>query len=60
MSQVKRQPVVHIIPEEDSKICCPPKESAVWNLHPRVYLAIDSSNEVSCPYCGDIYRLERS
>ena len=23
--------------------------------HPRVFLAIDSTNQVTCPYCGQIF-----
>ncbi len=26
--------------------------------HPRVFLAIDDSNQVACPYCGQIFVLD--
>ncbi len=26
--------------------------------HPRVFLAIDDTNKVACPYCGHIFILE--
>lgn len=26
--------------------------------HPRIFLAIDDSNQVACPYCGKIFVLE--
>jgi uncharacterized Zn-finger protein len=26
--------------------------------HPRVFLAIDETNQVACPYCGQIFVLE--
>ncbi len=39
-------------------ICCPPKESTLWNQHPRVYLDLDESGEVNCPYCGNQFILK--
>lgn len=26
--------------------------------HPRVFLAIDDTNQVSCPYCGHVFVLD--
>jgi uncharacterized Zn-finger protein len=26
--------------------------------HPRVFLAIDETNQVTCPYCGQIFVLD--
>ncbi|MGI9450252.1 MAG: zinc-finger domain-containing protein [Geminicoccaceae bacterium] len=26
--------------------------------HPRVFLAIDDTNQVTCPYCGQIFVLD--
>lgn len=28
--------------------------------HPRVFLAIDDSNQVACPYCGRLFVLDPS
>ncbi len=28
--------------------------------HPRVYLAFGDKNEVTCPYCGTVYRRENT
>ena len=40
-------------------ICCPPKEQALWNQHPRVYLELGKSDEVNCPYCGNHFILQK-
>jgi uncharacterized Zn-finger protein len=29
----------------------------LWSSHPRVFLDIAPTGEVSCPYCGTRYRL---
>ena len=38
--------------------CCPPKDQAHWNQHPRVYLELSESKTASCPYCGNKFELE--
>jgi uncharacterized Zn-finger protein len=35
----------------DFPICCPPKDSRVWDAHPRVYLPIKETGHAVCPYC---------
>ncbi len=37
--------------------CCPPKDQAHWNQHPRVYLALDDGGKANCPYCGNQFVL---
>lgn len=46
---------------KDLPLSCPRPEDEVWNMHPRVYLPIDDepSGELTCPYCGTRYRLQR-
>jgi uncharacterized Zn-finger protein len=41
----------------DLPLSCPRPEDEVWNMHPRVYLAIEKTGEATCPYCGARYRL---
>jgi uncharacterized Zn-finger protein len=41
----------------DLPLACPRPEDEVWNMHPRVYLPIEKTGEVSCPYCGARYQL---
>jgi uncharacterized Zn-finger protein len=38
-------------------LCCPNKGQKVWNAHPRVYLDIKATGQVTCPYCGTQYQL---
>ncbi len=42
----------------DLPLSCPTPEMALWNSHPRVYLAIEKTGRASCPYCGAAYILE--
>jgi uncharacterized Zn-finger protein len=43
---------------QDLPLHCPPAASALWCSHPRVFLDIAATGEVSCPYCGTKYRLK--
>ncbi len=42
----------------DLPLCCPNRKTAVWNLHPRVFLQADAKGEAHCPYCGTAYRMD--
>ncbi len=46
----------------DLPLACPYPDQAVWNAHPRVYLAIEESpnGEIECPYCSTQYVLEEA
>ncbi|MEO7917014.1 MAG: zinc-finger domain-containing protein [Dokdonella sp.] len=43
----------------DLPLCCPMPAMALWNSHPRVYLAIEAASDgrVQCPYCGAHFTL---
>ena len=43
----------------DLPLSCPLPSMALWNSHPRVYLAIEDApgHEVQCPYCGSHFTL---
>lgn len=41
----------------DLPLSCPPIELRVWDAHPRVYLPIEDTGAVLCPYCGTRYVL---
>ena len=43
----------------DLPLSCPQPSMALWNSHPRVYLAIEDApgHEVQCPYCGSHFVL---
>ena len=45
------------ISRDDLPLSCPRPQDEVWNMHPRVYLPIEETGEVTCPYCGARYRL---
>lgn len=41
----------------DLPLSCPMPGQAVWNAHPKVYLDIEKTGEVFCPYCETHYIL---
>ncbi len=41
----------------DLPLSCPTPEQKLWNSHPRVYLPIEETGSVICPYCSASYRL---
>lgn len=41
--------------DQHGQIECPPKNSELWNMHPRVYMAVKLRKKCSCPYCGAVY-----
>lgn len=44
---------------EDLPLSCPSPAMALWNSHPRVYLAIEATGWAKCGYCGAEYTLKR-
>jgi uncharacterized Zn-finger protein len=41
------------VSRSDLPLSCPLSSMALWNSHPRVYLAIEAEGgESQCPYCG--------
>lgn len=53
----KETPVIEVT-AKDLPLHCPTAASQLWSSHPRVFLDITASGEVSCPYCGTQYRLK--
>jgi uncharacterized Zn-finger protein len=47
------------ISQKDLPLSCPPKDTLIWNQHPRVFLPIEEQGEVVCPYCSAKYVLTR-
>jgi uncharacterized Zn-finger protein len=47
----------YAVTRADLPLACPMPGMSLWNSHPRVYLAIEATGEVKCPYCGAEYRL---
>lgn len=46
-----------VITSADLPLSCPMPNERVRDGHPRVYLAVDDTNEVVCPYCETKYLL---
>ncbi len=42
----------------DLPLHCPMPGMRLWDAHPRVYLPIENTGEVRCPYCGAVYVLQ--
>ncbi|GAB2949291.1 MULTISPECIES: zinc-finger domain-containing protein [Aquaspirillum] len=60
MSALKENRAKYIeVKGDDLPLHCPMPDMVKWNQHPRVFLAIDRSEngEVQCPYCGTRYKL---
>lgn len=48
----------YLVTRADLPLSCPAPSMALWNSHPRVYMAIESEGGHSqCPYCGANYVL---
>lgn len=45
------------ITQADLPLSCPARDERLWDAHPRVYLPIDESGQVVCPYCDATYVL---
>ena len=46
------------VTEVDLPLHCPMPDMLIWNAHPRVFLPIEKTGEVLCPYCGTRYILQ--
>ena len=44
----------------DLPLHCPLKNAPLWSQHPRVFLDIEDSGEILCPYCSTLYVLDPS
>ena len=42
----------------DLPLSCPMPKMTIWNMHPKVYLAINQEQKAVCPYCGTQYVFE--
>lgn len=50
----------YVVTPADLPLACPMPDMVLWNSHPRVYLAIESTGWAKCPYCGAEYTLEKA
>lgn len=56
--QAKNKDRQIVITTDDLPLHCPTPEMKLWNMHPRVFLPIESTGEALCPYCGTYYILK--
>lgn len=42
----------------DLPLSCPTDDMELWNAHPKVYLPIEQTGSVVCPYCGSTFILK--
>jgi uncharacterized Zn-finger protein len=47
-----------VITKDDLPLSCPSEDKRLWDAHPRVYLEIEKTGHVVCPYCDTEYTLE--
>jgi len=40
------------VSRKDLPLSCPLPSMSLWNSHPKVYLEIEKTGAVKCPYCG--------
>lgn len=45
------------ITQADLPLSCPMADMRVWDAHPRVFLPIEKTGQVVCPYCETEYIL---
>jgi len=61
-TQKKTEPAceqkLYHITNNDLPLSCPMPKMTIWNAHPRVFLPIEQTGHVVCPYCGAEYKLK--
>jgi uncharacterized Zn-finger protein len=45
------------VTRKDLPLHCPMDGMSLWNSHPRVFLPVEATGEIECPYCSAIYKL---
>lgn len=43
---------------KDLPLSCPLPNQRIWDAHPKVYLPIEATGQIVCPYCGVKYILK--
>jgi len=50
----------YLVSAIDLPLHCPMPAMSKWNSHPKVFIPVEDTGEAICPYCGAIYRLDKS
>ncbi len=53
--RVERVRVAVKVENADMPLSCPLPNMTLWNMHPKVYLALDADKQAMCPYCSTYY-----
>ena len=48
----------YAVTRADLPLSCPMPAMALWNSHPKVYLAVEATGSAKCPYCGAQFTLK--
>jgi uncharacterized Zn-finger protein len=48
---------IYKVTSEDLPLSCPMDDMAIWDAHPKVYLAIEKTGKAECEYCSAQYIL---
>ena len=48
----------YVVTRANLPLCCPLPVMCLWDAHPRVYLPIEATGRVTCPYCDAEYILK--
>lgn len=54
VAEVRVYVEVKVLPQ-DLPLSCPLPNMTLWNMHPKVYLAVNENNQSTCPYCSTHY-----
>jgi uncharacterized Zn-finger protein len=46
------------VSHHDLPLSCPMPDMEQWNSHPRVYLPIEKTGRITCPYCDAEFTLK--
>lgn len=49
---------IYKVTKKQLPLSCPTDEMRVWDAHPKVYLPINKTGRVECPYCSAVFLLE--
>ncbi len=55
-AQIPEQEIIKVS-RNDLPLSCPRPSDSLEAMHPKVYLPIEKSGTVTCPYCGARYQL---
>ncbi len=53
---IRGEEVIYIT-SADLPLSCPMPQTRLWDSHPRIYLPIENTKHMVCPYCNTSYHL---